>query len=150
MHRTRVGHEIKVVGNNRLLAKYSGIKDKRVILTSMLLSGGIAGSIGATEVLGPLHRMPQDFNPGIGFDGVVVSLLAKNNPVGVIFAGFFFGALRNGALNMERFSEVPAAVSDVVQAIIILIVSAQVTIPFAKIIIIRFRNNITGDEESVL
>lgn len=132
MFRTRFGHDVKIVGRNTLFAKYSGIHPGRVILLTMLLSGCIAGLVGALEVLGPLRRMPQNFNPGIGFDGVVVALLAYNNPIGCIFSGFFFGALRNGALNMERFSDVPAAMSDIVQAIVILIVSAQVAVPFLK------------------
>lgn len=130
MFRTRFGHEVKIVGRNRNLAQYSGINSKRIILYTMLLSGAIGGLVGAMEVLGPLRRMPQYFNDGLGFDGVVVALLANNNPIGCIFAGFFFGGLRNGVLNMERFSDVPAAVSDLVQAIVILAVSAQFTVPF--------------------
>lgn len=97
----RLGFEVKIVGANPLLARYSGINSKKVILSVMLISGFIGGLAGAVEIMGVHHRFPSGFNSGLGFDGIVVSLLANNNPIGVLFSAFFLGAIRNGALNME-------------------------------------------------
>lgn len=123
--RTSLGYEFNLTRQNPRFARYGGINVKRVIMLSMLLSGAIAGLAGAVEILGVHHRFPGRFSHGLGFDGIVVALLAKNNPLGVLLAGFFFGALRNGAMNMERVTDVPRAMVEIVQAIIVLLVSAQ-------------------------
>lgn len=128
-YRTTLGHEIKVVGANPTLARYAGMKPKKNVLQVMAISGAIAGLVGATEILAVQHRLLSSFNPDLGFEGIVVSLLANNNPIGVLFSGFFFGALRNGGMNMERSTEVPSAVTDIVMAIIIIIVAAKFALP---------------------
>lgn len=130
--KTTLGHEIKLVGANAEFARYAGIRPKRVTLQVMGISGAIAGIIGAIEVTAVQHRLIAGFNPDLGFQGIVVSLLANNNPVGVIFSGAFFGALKNGGTNMERLTSVPSAVSSIVEAIIILVISANFAFRFLK------------------
>lgn len=127
--KTTVGYEIKIVGSNDQFAKYGGIRPQKTTIQVMGISGAIAGIIGAVEVTAVQHRLMAGFNPGFGFDGIVVSLLANNNPLGVFFTGTFFGALRNGGSNMERMTEVPSAVTNIVMAIIILTISIQFVIP---------------------
>ncbi|MEG0875631.1 MAG: ABC transporter permease [Oscillospiraceae bacterium] len=131
-YKTTLGHEIKMVGANPVFAKYAGMKPQRSVFKVMAISGGIAGLIGAIEVLAIQHRLLVGFNPGFGFDGIVVSLLANNNPIGVLFSGFFFGALKNGGVNMERVTDVPSAVTGIVMAIIIIIAAAKFTMPKIK------------------
>lgn len=99
----------------------------------MAMSGAIAGIIGAIEVTAVQHRLLAGFNPGFGFDGIVVSLLANNNPVGVLFSGIFFGALKNGGINMERLTEVPSAMTEIVMALIFITISAKFVLPKFKI-----------------
>jgi simple sugar transport system permease protein len=124
-YRSTLGYEFKLVRQNSRFARYGGVSVRKVIWTSMLISGAIAGLAGAVEILGAHHRFPGRFSHGLGFDGIVVALLAKNNPFGVLFSGLFLGALRNGAMNMERITDVPRAVVEIVQSIIILMVSAR-------------------------
>lgn len=130
--RTAFGHEIKIVGANPTLAKYAGMKPKKTILQVMAMSGAIAGIIGAVEVTAVQHRLLAGFNPDFGFDGIVVSLLANNNPIGVLFSGIFFGALKNGGINMERITDVPSAVTDIVTSIIFITISAKFVLPKLK------------------
>lgn len=130
--RTAFGHEIKIVGANPVLAKYAGMKPKKTILQVMAMSGAIAGIIGAVEVTAVQHRLLVGFNPDFGFDGIVVSLLANNNPIGVLFSGIFFGALKNGGINMERITDVPSAVTDIVTSIIFITISAKFVLPKIK------------------
>ena len=125
LFRTTVGYEFKVAGTNPWFARYGGISVRKVILLSMGISGAIAGLTGVIEILGVHRRFPGRFSAGLGFDGIVVALLARNHPIGVVVAGLFFGALRNGAMNMERITDVPRAMVEIVQAIIVLAVSAQ-------------------------
>ena len=131
-YRTTLGHEIKLVGANSEFARYSGINPKLTIVKCMCMSGAIAGIIGAIEVTAVQHRLITGFNPELGFKGIVVSLLAGNNPVGVVLSGIFFGALKNGGTNMERFTGVPSAISSIVEGIIILIICADFTIRFVR------------------
>lgn len=128
-YKTKLGYEIKMVGANPNMAAYGGMKPKATTIKVMCISGAIAGIIGAIEVTAVQHKLLAGFNPGFGFDGIVVSLLANNNPIGVIFSGFFFGCLRNGGINMERVTDVPSAVTQIVMAIIILTISAQLVLP---------------------
>ncbi len=130
--RTTLGYELKVVGSNLWFSRYGGIKVKAVYLKGMAISGAISGLIGVIEILGVHHRFPIRFSSGLGFDGIVVSLLASNNPLGVIISGLFFGALRNGSYNIERLTEIPRAMVIIVQAIIVLMVGMQVIIKFKK------------------
>jgi ABC-type uncharacterized transport system, permease component len=130
--KTTLGHEIKMVGSNPVLAKYAGMRPKKTILQVMGMSGAIAGLVGAIEVTAIQHRLLAGFNPGFGFDGIVVSLLGNNNPVGVIFSGLFFGALENGGINMGRTTNVPSAVTQIVMAIIIITISAKFVLPKVK------------------
>ncbi len=131
-YKTRLGYEIRIVGANANLARYGGMNPKRLTITVMLISGAIAGIIGAIEVCAVQHKLIAGFNPGFGFDGIVISLLANNNPVGVVFSGFFLGMLYNGGINMERFTDVPSAITDIVMAIIIITISAKLALPLLK------------------
>lgn len=131
-YKTTLGHEIKMVGANAELARYAGMKPKKTLLKVMGISGAIAGMIGAIEVTAIQHRLLAGFNPDFGFDGIVVSLLGGNNPIGVVFSGLFFGALKNGGINMERITDVPSAVTKIVMAIIIITVSAKFSLPKLK------------------
>lgn len=130
--KTTHGYEIKIVGSNADFARYGGIRSDKIILKTMALSGMVAGIIGAIEVTGTQHRLIASFNPDIGFDGIVVSLLANNNPLGVLLSGFFFGGLTNSGNVMERVTEVPNIVTQIVMAIIILTISANITIRHIK------------------
>ena len=125
LYKTNLGYEVKICGANTRMAEYGGIKPGRVILTIMILSGCIAGLAGAVEILGVHHRFPIRFSDQVGFDGVVVSLLANNNPIGVLFTAFFFGALKNGAMTMQRIADVPSALIDIVRGIIIFTISVD-------------------------
>lgn len=126
--RTTLGYEFTVVGTSPNLARYGGIPWRRVLFVSMLMSGAIAGMAGVVEVLGVHYRFPGRFNPGLGFNGIVVSLIAAHHPIGIIFSGLFFGALSNGARYMERLVDVPRAMVEIVEGLIILAVAARVMI----------------------
>jgi simple sugar transport system permease protein len=132
MYRSTLGYEFKVVGTNRWFGHYGGIPVQKVFVKAMALSGGVAGLAGTIEILGIHHRFPKRFSHGLGFDGIAVALLAGNNPLGVILSGFFFGGLRNGSYNIERLTDVPRAMVIIIQAVVILTISAQFLIKFKR------------------
>ena len=128
-YKTKLGYEIKIVGSNSDLAFYSGMKPKRITIFVMAISGALAGIIGAIEVTAVQHKLITGFNPGFGFDGIVASLLANNNPLGVVLSALFFGDLKNAGITMERLTDVPSAMTNIVQAIIILTITANYALP---------------------
>jgi len=129
MARTPLGYEIRVVGANLKFAEYGGINTKRVVALSMAVSGIFAGLAGAHLSMGLLKQLTLNLSPGIGFEGIVVALLARNDPIGVLVAGLFYGYLRTGAQIMERSSDVTREVVLIIQAIIILLITAERLFP---------------------
>ena len=130
--KTSLGYEIKIVGTNEDFARYGGMKPKAVTMKVMGLSGAVAGIIGVIEVTAVQHRLMAGFNPSFGFDGIVVSLLANNNPLGVLLSGTFFGILKNAGANMERATDVPEIITQVTMAIVILAISANIVVKKTK------------------
>ena len=126
VYRTKWGYQIRMTGANMNFAKYSGISVMGVALSTQLIGGGIAGLGGAVEILGRYDRFLWfGTQPGFGFDGVLVGVLAKNNPLLVPVAAFLLAYMRTGADVMNRVSDVPVEFVDVVQGLIILFVAAQ-------------------------
>lgn len=132
MQRTPLGYEIRVLGANLRFAEYGGINTKWVIALSMALSGILAGLAGAHISMGLLKQLTLNLSFGIGFEGIVVALLARNDPKLVPLAGLFYGYLRTGAQIMERTSDVPREVVMIIQAIIILLITAERLIPLIQ------------------
>lgn len=125
---TTLGYEIRCVGMNKLAAETAGINIGKALIIAMFLSGGIAGLAGANQVLGVDRRLISDFSPGYGFNGIAVSALAADNPLGVILAGIIFGILRAGAMELNRSTGIPVEFVDVIQAMVVIFVSAPLMI----------------------
>ncbi|MHC1783494.1 MAG: ABC transporter permease [Anaerolineaceae bacterium] len=130
--KTKLGYEIKIIGTNAILGVYGGMKPKLTTVMVMAISGALSGLIGVIEVAAVQHRLINGFNPSFGFDGIVVSLLANHNPIGILLTGVFFGNLRNAGIIMERLTETPSAITDIVMAIVILIITSQIALPKIK------------------
>ena len=129
MARTPFGFRLKMLGSNLKFAEYGGINTRRVIVQSMAISGILAGLAGAQLVMGLLKKLTLNLSPGIGFEGIVVALLARNDPRYVLLTGLFYGYLRTGAQIMERSSDVTREVVLIIQAIIILLITAERLLP---------------------
>ncbi|MCG8483931.1 MAG: ABC transporter permease [Clostridia bacterium] len=125
MFRSKWGYALRVTGQNSRFAEYSGINTLKVFLYAQLLGGFIAGVGGATELLGMYKRFSWQGLPNIGWDGVIVAILARNNPVYVPFAALFLAYLRIGADIMARMSDVQNEVVSLIQGIIIVLVVAE-------------------------
>ncbi|HZG17432.1 MAG TPA: ABC transporter permease [Candidatus Bathyarchaeia archaeon] len=131
---TSFGYEVKMLGSNPFFALYGGVSQKRVMLISMFVSGGFAGLAGTVEVLGAQYRFVDGAltMPGYAWTGLMAALLANSNPVGVIFASIFLAALQTGAMGVERNTDVPLELASVIQAVLILFISARFTYAWWK------------------
>jgi len=118
--RSRFGYEVRAVAANPAAAEAAGIGLGRVQFLVFLISGAIAGLVGLSDVLGFFGYFDIDFPKGLGFLGISVALLARNNPLGIIPAALLFGFLDRGAQGVQVFAGVPREVITILQAIVIL------------------------------
>lgn len=123
--KTTLGYQMRVVGHNPLAAKYGGINVSRIILISMLLSGGLAGMAGMVEIAGVHQRLIENISPGYGYTAIVIALLSYLHPLVVIVVSILFAGLMVGADAMQRMAGLPAALAFVVQGLIVLFVLAS-------------------------
>lgn len=119
---TTLGYNIRAVGANPAAAEHGGIRVRRTVLLVMLLSGSLTGLAGANEVLGFHYRLLDGISPGYGFTAMVVALLGKLNPLAVIASAYLFASLYVGASQMQRVMQVPIALSQVIQGLVVLCV----------------------------
>lgn len=120
--RTVLGYDLRTSGLAPEAAEYGGVNAERNIVTSMTLSGALGGVAGAMYVLMILYRW-QTGMPPLGFDGIAVSILAANNPLGVIPAALLFGAMKGGAIQIDFALGVPPELVEVLRGFIILFVA---------------------------
>ena len=113
--RTRWGYEVRVIGENARAARYAGMSLKRNIVLVMMISGGMAGLAGMSEIAGNLHVMKRMFSPGYGYTAIIVAWLAKLNPWGVIVVSLLLAALFRGS---DAIPGAPKALGMMLQAMI--------------------------------
>jgi simple sugar transport system permease protein len=121
---TAAGFRIRAVGLNRVAARFARMSVERTLALAFLISGGLAGLAGAVEVSGINHRIYEGSSPGYGYTAIAVALLGRLQPLGVIAAGLFFGALRSGSNEMQRAAGISSVVVYVLQGVVILMVAA--------------------------
>lgn len=126
LYKTKFGYTIRLTGNNKNFAAYSGLGASGAIVYSQVIGSGVAGLGGAVEILGSMDaRFSWKALPGYGFDGFIVAILSGNNPILVPFAALFLSYLRTGATLMALSTDVANELIQVIQAIIIIIVAGQ-------------------------
>lgn len=128
LERTNFGFEISSVGLNPHASKYAGMKTKLLLVLALVISGALAGFGGAVEAQGVVHRFQPGFNTGLGFDGITVALLGRNNPFGIILSALLLGAMKGGANVMQFDAKVPHEIIDVIQGLMLLFVTADIVI----------------------
>ncbi len=122
--RTPWGFELRACGSNEDAADTAGIDVARTRQWAFTLAGALAGMVALAEVLGGAGRFRLGFSPDYGFIGIAVALLARNNPLGVIFSALLFGALHKGAADLDIETEfVTRDLALVIQALVIFCVS---------------------------
>lgn len=118
--KTPLGYEIRAIGDNPTASRYKGINLNRTMVLVMVISGAIAGLAGGSELAGIQHRLRLDISTGYGYTGIIIALLGRLHPVGVILAAIFFGGLINGSTSMQIFTGVPVALVYSVQGIVLI------------------------------
>ncbi|MBP3627373.1 MAG: ABC transporter permease [Clostridia bacterium] len=116
---TKQGYEISVVGESENTARYIGINVKKVIIRTLIVSGALCGIAGLLLVAGTNHTISTTTAGGRGFTAIMVSWLAKFNPLYMIFTSFLIVFLEKGAMQVSTDFRIPNAISDIVTGIIL-------------------------------
>jgi len=125
LYRTTAGYEQRMARGSRLFARFGGIPGGRAVLRAMLISGALSGLAGAIQILGVERRFVDGFAAGgLGFDGVLVAILAKESIPGLLLVACFYAGLQQGSLNLQ-FANLPRQLGGIIIAFIILFSSME-------------------------
>ncbi|MEV7126734.1 ABC transporter permease [Streptomyces sp. NPDC093260] len=119
--RTRFGFDLRTVGQSESAAAASGVSVKKMIATSMVISGAVAGLIGMPTLLNDSHQFSNDFPAGIGFTGIAIALLGRNHPIGIALGALLWGFLERTTNHLE-FQGYDKEILGVIQGVIVLCV----------------------------
>jgi simple sugar transport system permease protein len=119
VYRSSLGFQLRAMGQNRRASAFFGIPIARLTVGAMALSGGLAGLGGAVQISAITHRLYERLSPGWGFEAIAVALLARLNPLGVVFTALLFGALDTGSQAIQRTQGVSPVMVQVVEAMVI-------------------------------
>ncbi|MEW2283753.1 ABC transporter permease [Streptomyces sp. NPDC047841] len=119
--RTRFGFDLRTVGQSETAAAASGVGVKKMIATSMIISGAVAGLIGMPTLLNDSHQFSNDFPAGIGFTGIAIALLGRNHPIGIALGALLWGFLERTTNHLE-FQGYDKEILGVIQGVIVLCV----------------------------
>jgi len=128
LDRTTLGFEIRTVGANPNAARYAGIRPVFIVTLTMVLSGLLGGIAGAVQMLGVIGFYAPGITANVGFDSITVALLGRSSPLGIMVAALLFGVFRAGQGLMQINTSVPIEVIDVIQAVIILFLAADIIV----------------------
>lgn len=119
MGRTRFGFELRASGMSLRAARVSGIGSRRMIVTTMVLSGAVAGLVGMPQLLGGSGHYGLDFPAGFGWTGISIAILGRNHPVGIALGALLWAWLERSAQILDLMG-VSREVVTIMQAVIVI------------------------------
>jgi len=131
---TPLGLRIKAAGQSPDAARFSGIKVNRLQWSSALLSGAIAGTAGAIQVLGVQHQLTGSIAQGYGYTGIVVATLGALSAVGVLLVGLLLGLIGVGSQNASLVLQIPPQMGELVTAVLLLTVVSCVAVRHYRLV----------------
>ncbi len=125
--RTTIGYRINLTGQGKKVATYAGVNVPRTVMATMLISGAFAGLAGWIETFGIQYRILTGIAGDYGNIATIIALLGSLNVYGIMASAGFFAILLCGGASMQRMTEVPYSVVNVIQGLIIILVIARTT-----------------------
>lgn len=129
LNKTVLGYQLKAVGFNRDAAEYAGMSVNKNVVLSMMIAGALSGLAGVTQYVGNASNIQIGVMPSQGFDGIAVSLLGANSPIGVLVSAIFFGLLYSGKGFMNANTSIPPEIADTIIATIIYFAATSAVVP---------------------
>jgi general nucleoside transport system permease protein len=128
LNRSRLGFEFQIAGASRNAARVAGIRQAQVYLGAFALSGAVVGLAGGVQILGVTRQLQTGFGADIGYLAILVAFVGNNRPLSVTLAALLYGALQTGGLTMQFSSGISYQLTSVIQALIVLFVTAPALI----------------------
>ena len=127
LKRTRLGTEIRMVGDNPSFAAAMGFSVRRAVMLTMLAGGALGGLAGGFVMLGVTGNFTAGFStsPGYGYTGIAVAVLGRNSWPGLLLAALFFGALSSAGGVVQLFGDVPIALTQILQGMMMIFAGVQ-------------------------
>ena len=122
---TYLGYELKQVGENIKFSKVGGINVSRTFLLIFIISSFISGVVGAVEIVGPYKRFSVNYAGNLPWEGIMISFISRHKPLAIIAVSFIWGALRAGAMSMERTLALNKTTIYILQMLFVLFVSVD-------------------------
>jgi general nucleoside transport system permease protein len=122
LNKTRFGFDLRATGMSQTAAVASGIKVNQMVLFSMLLSGAVAGLIWMPAYFGAAHTYGTTFQAGLGFTGIAVALLGRNQPVGMVFGAVLFAFLTTQSNSLTLQTDISPSIVQITQGVAVLAV----------------------------
>ncbi|MDF2822158.1 MAG: nucleoside transporter rane protein [Clostridiales bacterium] len=122
LKKTKLGYEIAVIGENETTAKYAGINTAKVLFITLFISGGICGIAGMIQASGIEKTLTDQISGGLGFTAIITAWLAKLSAPIILVVSFLFAMLLQGGAYLQVSMQIPAAISEVIQGIILFFV----------------------------
>ncbi|GAB1820260.1 ABC transporter permease [Herbidospora sp. RD11066] len=119
LNKTRFGFDLRATGRSEQAAVASGVNVKRMVVYAMLISGATAGLIGMPQLLGESHTYNLNFQAGLGFTGIAIALLGRNNPIGIAFGALLWGFL-DVSSNILDLHKISPEIVTIMQGVIVL------------------------------
>ena len=116
-----LGVRIRMMGASPSVAKAMGANPNRLYVVLMCASGGLAGLAGAVQLLGVQFNLQSAFSPGFGFTAIIVALLGRLNPFGVILASFVIAGISVGGTTLQIEMGLPTSVVSVIGALLVVL-----------------------------
>ncbi|MFK0254288.1 ABC transporter permease [Streptomyces sp. NPDC090445] len=143
LNRTRFGFDLRATGASESAAQASGVDAKKMIMTSMLISGAIAGLTGMPLLLGESHTYNLSFPAGIGFTGITIALLGRNNPLGIFFSALLIAFIDKASAGLDT-AGYAKEIGTIMQGLIV--IAVVVSYEFVRRYGIRRQQQKVGEE----
>jgi simple sugar transport system permease protein len=146
LRRTRLGYEARAVGASEGSARAGGISIGAVQIKTFVISGALAGLVGMQQILADDGYLAQSYEALLGFTGIAVAFLGRNNPIGIVFAAFLWGMLARGELALQIETEMPREFIIILQGTLILSVVVTYEIARRRLQVRQIRREAAVDE----
>ena len=122
LKKTKLGYEIDVLGESEATARYAGMNVPVIVIIAMMISGGLCGLAGVMQASAVERSLSEQISGGLGFTAVITTWLAGLSPPVIVLVSFLFSMLLQGGIFLQSSLQIPAAISQVLQGIIIFFV----------------------------
>ncbi|RWU21679.1 sugar ABC transporter permease [Pseudomonas alkylphenolica] len=119
LSRSFLGFQVRVLGLDSRAAGLMGFREKRLVWLALLISGGLAGLAGVSEVTGPIGQLVPQVSPGYGYAAITVAFLGRLNPLGIIVAGLLMALLYLGGENAQMTLNLPQSLTELFQGMML-------------------------------